>query len=175
MSVIRQHKVVAALPAPLEANSLYYVRAGTGFDVYVTNSTGLIAAYNLNASATLDAIVPPLLGAIAYNTDMGGQAARAVTDVIGTERAVEQLLGQAVYNADLVGQLVRLLTADTMALKGLSVTALDINADTLRLRSTRTPAAADAAGEAGECCWDADYLYLCVATNTWKRTPLTTW
>jgi len=28
MSVIRQPQVVAALPAPLEANSLYYVRAG---------------------------------------------------------------------------------------------------------------------------------------------------
>jgi len=56
----------------------------------------------------------------------------------------------SVYNADLVGQLVRLLTADhDGALKGRSVTALDINADTLRLRSTRTPAAADAAGEAG--------------------------
>lgn len=175
MSVILQHKVVATLPGTLEADSLYYVRAGAGFDVYVTNSTGLVMAYTLNTAATLEAIVPALLGAIAYNTDITGQAARAVTDVIGSERAIEQLLGQVSYNADLVGQVVRLLAGDALALKALSVTALDINADTLRLRSSRTPAAANAAGQAGECCWDAAYLYMCVATNTWRRTPLTTW
>jgi hypothetical protein len=39
----------------------------------------------------------------------------------------------------------------------------------------RTPAAADATGAAGAICWDANYIYLCVATDTWKRAALTTW
>lgn len=47
--MIKQHKVVAALPAPLEADSVYFVRVGTGFDIYVTNGTGTVAAYTLNA------------------------------------------------------------------------------------------------------------------------------
>ena len=27
-------------------------------------------------------------------------------------------------------------------------------------------------GTAGQICWDANYLYICVATNTWKRVDL---
>jgi hypothetical protein len=27
-------------------------------------------------------------------------------------------------------------------------------------------------GTPGEICWDADYIYVCVATDTWKRSPL---
>lgn len=41
--------------------------------------------------------------------------------------------------------------------------------------AARTPASSTAPGTVGEMCWDADYLYLCVATDTWKRTPLTAW
>ncbi len=44
----------------------------------------------------------------------------------------------------------------------------------LRL-ATATPASATAAGTAGEICWDANYLYVCTATNTWKRTAIATW
>lgn len=48
MAVIKHHKYVAALPGTLEANSIYYVRAGSGFDIYVTNSSGTLVAYPLN-------------------------------------------------------------------------------------------------------------------------------
>ena len=41
--------------------------------------------------------------------------------------------------------------------------------------TTRTPASASASGKAGELCWDAAYLYVCVAANTWKRAALSTW
>lgn len=47
--------------------------------------------------------------------------------------------------------------------------------DTLRIRATRTPASASAAGTAGDFCYDGNYLYMCVATNTWKRAALATW
>ena len=39
----------------------------------------------------------------------------------------------------------------------------------------KTPASASAVGQPGEVCWDAEYLYVCVATNTWKRTSLESW
>lgn len=52
---------------------------------------------------------------------------------------------------------------------------LDMNADTFRLRTARTPATAGAAGNAGEICWDTNYIYCCVNTNTWVRTPILTW
>ena len=52
---------------------------------------------------------------------------------------------------------------------------LDINNDTVRVRTARTPASAAATGATGEICWDADYIYVCTATNTWKRSALSTW
>ncbi len=38
-----------------------------------------------------------------------------------------------------------------------------------------TPASAAAAGTAGSVVWDASYLYVCTATNTWKRSAIATW
>jgi hypothetical protein len=52
---------------------------------------------------------------------------------------------------------------------------LDVNSDTVRIRTARTPASAAAAGNAGDICWDANYIYVCTATNTWKRTAISTW
>lgn len=52
---------------------------------------------------------------------------------------------------------------------------LDVNSDILRLRTAKTPASAGADGNAGDICWDSDYVYVCVATNTWKRSALSTW
>ena len=38
---------------------------------------------------------------------------------------------------------------------------------------TATPASSTAMGAPGTIVYDANYIYVCVATNTWKRTPLT--
>lgn len=62
MSKVLQHKVVAALPSPLEPDSIYYVRKGSGFDIYVTNGVGVVAAYSLNANLELDGKVDKELG-----------------------------------------------------------------------------------------------------------------
>jgi hypothetical protein len=53
--------------------------------------------------------------------------------------------------------------------------SVDITGDNLRLRTAKTPATSSATGNAGDHCWDANYLYVCTATNTWKRAALTTW
>ena len=37
------------------------------------------------------------------------------------------------------------------------------------------PASATASGTTGEIRFTADYIYVCVATNTWKRTAISTW
>ena len=38
-----------------------------------------------------------------------------------------------------------------------------------------TPASAAASGTAGSVVWDASYIYVCTATNTWKRAAIATW
>jgi hypothetical protein len=54
-------------------------------------------------------------------------------------------------------------------------TLLDVNSDTVRLRTARTPVSATATGTAGEICWDANYIYVCTATDTWRRATLSSW
>jgi len=52
---------------------------------------------------------------------------------------------------------------------------LDIDGDSIRLRQSQTPASASATGSQGQIAWDANYMYVCTATDTWKRVALATW
>jgi hypothetical protein len=45
----------------------------------------------------------------------------------------------------------------------------------LRIKTAHTVASAVTTGNTGTIYWDANYIYVCVAPNTWKRTALTTW
>ena len=52
---------------------------------------------------------------------------------------------------------------------------LDINSNSIRLRTTKTPSSASDTGNQGQICWDSSYLYICVASNTWTRIALSSW
>ena len=41
--------------------------------------------------------------------------------------------------------------------------------------SPQTIASSSAAGTAGQICWDANYIYVCTDTNTWRRGADTAW
>jgi len=53
--------------------------------------------------------------------------------------------------------------------------SLDISGSAIRLRNSSTPASAGAPGLAGEIRWDANYIYICIANDTWKRVAISTW
>jgi len=67
-------KVVATLPVTLAPNTTYYVRVGTGFSVYVTDSTGAIA-HPLNAPLVVSSqtFFAEESGAVNANTNGGFQ------------------------------------------------------------------------------------------------------
>ena len=50
-----------------------------------------------------------------------------------------------------------------------------INGTTLRIMQSATPDSSSAPGYTGQICWDANYIYVCVAPDTWQRTATTTW
>ena len=54
---------------------------------------------------------------------------------------------------------------------------VDVNAPLRqdRIASTGAPSAASDTGVAGDIRYDSGYVYIAVATNTWKRAALTTW
>ena len=45
----------------------------------------------------------------------------------------------------------------------------------LRVNAFTTPASATDTGVAGTMCFDTNYIYVCTATNTWKRVAIATW
>lgn len=44
-----------------------------------------------------------------------------------------------------------------------------------KLKNTAAPSTAASTGTAGEIRYDSNFLYICVATNTWKRVAVATW
>ena len=44
-----------------------------------------------------------------------------------------------------------------------------------KLEWAAAPASASATGTAGQIAYDADYLYVCTATDTWRRVAHSTW
>ena len=53
--------------------------------------------------------------------------------------------------------------------------ALDINDNAIRIRNSSTPSSAGDFGVPGEIRWDANYIYVCVSIDTWKRVALSSW
>jgi hypothetical protein len=52
--------------------------------------------------------------------------------------------------------------------------SFDADGYNARIRLSIPPATSTSAGEAGEIRWDSGFIYVCVASNTWKRATLNT-
>jgi hypothetical protein len=61
----------------------------------------------------------------------------------------------------------------TAQFDGTVIAAASSNA--FRITTAQTPASATATGTAGTIAWDTSYIYVCTATNTWKRAAISTW
>jgi len=51
---------------------------------------------------------------------------------------------------------------------------LQIVGTTLNITENRTPSSSSDTGIKGEICIDSNYIYVCTAVNTWKRSTLST-
>lgn len=45
----------------------------------------------------------------------------------------------------------------------------------INVATAKTPSSASDTGTTGDIAWDTNYVYVCTATNTWKRSALSTW
>jgi hypothetical protein len=52
---------------------------------------------------------------------------------------------------------------------------LTLSSNTFRITESRTITSSGDTGQVGEISWDENYIYICVANNTWKRTSLASW
>ena len=81
------------------------------------------------------------------------------------------------------GNKARITVSGTNGYVGINTNAptqmIDINSDSMRIRTAKVPASAGATGDQGQIAWGTDggtsYLYICIATDTWQRVALSTW
>jgi hypothetical protein len=78
VSAFLAKKVVSSLPGTLTADTIYFVRVGDGFDIYVTNTSGMIVAYPLNPGSG-GPIVDPLSLLTEYSDTTPSSPASGVT------------------------------------------------------------------------------------------------
>lgn len=161
--------------------SLFWEDA-TGGIAYTSGNVGIRTtspAYALDVKdSSGSAVALRLTGTNNNNTQLrfagatGGELFAIGTDVNAGDGAEEY----EIY--DLKNSVSRLLI-NSSGNVGIGTTSpsgkLDVNDDHVRIRTAKTPANAGAAGDAGDVAWDSNYVYVCVATNTWKRSPLASW
>lgn len=157
-------------------SGLFNVRNGntSRFEIYSNNQVFFVGAGIDNSTVlrTTDA---------ARQVDIRfTHGASVATNFIGSAGAAGQLVNDSgaydlVFrtNATNFRWSVNNGTSSSMVLN--SAGQLTLFSDRIRVSTSRTPASATAAGAQGDICWDADYIYICVATNTWKRAALSTW
>lgn len=101
---------------------------------------------NIGATTINDVVIRSQSGYLSFQT--GGANNRLIIDSSG-----QVLIGTPTAGAS------KLVVAD----------------DSIQVNTPKTPATAGATGTTGQIAWDANYFYVCVATNTWQRVAHATW
>jgi hypothetical protein len=100
----------------------------------------------------------------ASNSEIGARLVASATDVTGGSE-----------DFDLLIQLMAAGAAPTTVATVTSDGDLRLTGDTVRVPTERTITNANDTGVKGDICWDSSYIYVCTATDTWKRVGIATW
>jgi hypothetical protein len=158
-----------------------------GINAFSTDLGGPVIYFGKTRGATVGAagLVSDgdFLGALFFEGSDGTAQRRGASiqaNVDGTP-GTNDMPGRLVFSttadgAASVTERMRITNAGNVGIATASPTQkLDVNDDSVRIRTAKTPASATATGTQGQIAWDADYVYVCTATDTWKRTALATW
>ena len=182
-----QLEIGGALQKANEAIDRFYNIFGSSIKLDVSGFNGLLSATDVNVQLALDTLDD-------HNHD-GRYYTETETDALLLPKAP---LASPTFTGTVSGitkAMIGLPLADNTsdANKPVSTatqTALNLKAniaspsftgnvstsgDSVRIDTAKTPSSATDTGATGQIAWDADYIYACTATNTWKRSAITTW
>ena len=131
-------------------------------------------AFTLSNSATTETVFVSLNGVIQLPTTAYSVSGTTLTftEAPGSNDKIEV---RQVAQSRSVSALTN--SAGTAYIETNSDATVDIVATEVNLtgiiKQPQATKAADATGTTGQIAWDSDYIYICTATNTWKRVALT--
>ncbi|MBN1331604.1 hypothetical protein JW978_01825 [Candidatus Dojkabacteria bacterium] len=146
---------------------------------------------NITNSGTNTQITSPVNGILSIGdytgiTSLDGTGDIYIADDLEIDGGAIFLAGAAT-DIDLINSTVNALSFETNLISldtlntrvGIGTIAptelLDINSDSIRIRTGKTPASASDTCDQGEISWDDNFIYVCTATDTWKRSGIATW
>jgi hypothetical protein len=103
------------------------------------------------------------------STAIGGTSASTATFTDVTSTGTLTASSVDINGGDIDGTNIGATTPDSG-----TFTTLITTGNKLSIQTSQTPASSSASGSAGDIAWDSSYLYVCVATNSWKRIALST-
>lgn len=150
--------------------------AGSGI-YFIKSRSGTVGDYSV-ATLSGDA-----LGAFLFEGSNGTSSERAASIVAFADDlfSAGSSPGRLVFNTTASGstsstERMRINSSGNIGIAISTPTAkLDVNSNIIRLRTAKTPSSSSDTGNTGDICWDSSYIYVCVATNTWKRSAIATW
>jgi hypothetical protein len=72
-------------------------------------------------------------------------------------------------------QIIHIGTLNSIGVADPTTSTFNFSGRKIKIANTFTPTSSSGVGNVGEICWDSNYLYVCVAPNTWKRSYISTW
>lgn len=137
------------------------------FEIQQSSGT---AAFAVNAFGDVNSIYSgvTLVFSPAFATNVAGIGTNTLSTLTVSTNATRR------WNFTTIGDFTPHVT-NTYDIGSTSRVLRGLFVNNLYLPSTTVPATATSTGTTGQIAWDAGYIYVCTATNTWVRTALTTW
>ena len=159
-------------------NSVAISTNGTG-KLFV-NADGRVGVSTTSPSAAFEVTGDAKIGDPSYKVRIAASSSTGVIEYpAASSRSVLRTLGATPLEFEINSSPVARIDSSGRLLVGTSSQSggslFQVNDDRIRIASSKTPASASDTGTAGEVCWDSSYIYVCTATDTWKRAALSTW
>jgi hypothetical protein len=150
------------------------IRTFTNKDAVLATSTSATNTPATAATLSHETSAVPAVG-IGVRLDFECETSTSNTNIGARISAVSTNIGSGTEAFDLEILLQSGGALPTMVAKFLSNGNFSIVGNAINVATSKTPASATASGTAGDICWDSSYIYVCVATDTWKRVAIATW
>lgn len=166
---------VSGVPAAIVAGDLDVTGTITG----TVTGTATASATSTIVNATTNADMYPVwvtanTGNLPLKTTSGALSFHPSTGVLTSTAFAGALTGNVTGNVS--GTAATVTGAAQAAITSVgNLTGLTIASDHIIITTAKTPSSAADTGTQGEIAWDAGFLYVCIATDTWVRVAIATW